>query len=64
VESLTFSEPSASKPIEPATPSFAASSASPHSPPPPAPAGRPPAASPPAAPDIDKKAAVKGDQVR
>lgn len=65
VESLTFSEPSASKPIEPATPSFAASSASPHSPLPPAPAGRPPATNPPAAekqPDIDKKAAVKDDK--
>lgn len=66
VESLTFSEPSASKPIEPSTPSFAASSASQHSQPPPAPADRPPAANPPAAkkPDIDTKAAVKDDKVR
>lgn len=67
VESLSFSEPSASKPIEPSIPTFAASSASPHSPPPSAPADRPPAARPPAvekAPDIDKKAAVEDDKVR
>ena len=67
VESLSFSEPAASKPIEPSATTFAASSSSPHSTPPPAPADRPPAARPPAAekgPDIAKKAAVQDDQVR
>lgn len=69
VENLTFNEPSASKPMIPSVPTFAASPASVSSPPPPAPADRPPAAVPSAAvppsakaPDIDKKEEVKKDK--
>ncbi|XP_073249893.1 coatomer subunit beta'-like isoform X4 [Porites lutea] len=69
VENLTFNEPSASKPMVPSVPTFAASPASVSSPPPPGPADRPPAAVssaavPPSAkaPDIDKKEEVKKDK--
>lgn len=69
VENLTFNEPSASKPMVPSVPTFAASPASVSSPPPPAPADRPPAALPSAAvpssakaPDVDKKEEVKKDK--
>lgn len=69
VENLTFNEPSASKPMVPSVPTFAASPASVSSPPPPGPADRPSAAVssaavPPSAkaPDIDKKEEVKKDK--
>lgn len=69
VENLTFNEPSASKPMVPSAPTFAASPASVSSPPPPGPADRPSAAVssaavPPSAkaPDIDKKEEVKKDK--
>ena len=67
VENLTFSEISASKPMEPSKPAFAVPSASAQSQPPPSSADRPPVAAPPAAakaPDIDKTSAAKDDKVR